>query len=242
MKSHLAYALRLNFSRSLIEMRPLMIVENVALRDRIKIFRDRTHAGEVLSAMLEAYRDSSAVVMGLPGGGLPVAATVADRLSLPSEIAIVSTMTLPWITEVNYGAVAFDGTVSLNRELISGLDLTQDEIREEVERTRARVAGRHKRLTRERPFPKLSFSPVIIIDDGAASGFAVETTIHAVRKAGARQIVVAFPTGHEPVLRQIACEAETVYCANVRSGRRFAIADAYELWTDMREADLKRVD
>lgn len=216
-----------------------MIVENVALRDRIKVFRDRTHAGEVLAAMLEAYKGGNAVVMGLPGGGLPVAAAVANRLSLPSEVAVVSTMTLPWITEVGYGAVAFDGTVSLNRALISGLDLTQEEIQEEVERTRARVAGRHKKLTRERPFPKLSSSPVILIDDGVASAFAVETAIRAVRKVGATQIVVALPTGQEPVLQQIACEAETVYCANVRSGRRFAIADAYELWTDMREADLK---
>ena len=219
-----------------------MIVENIALRDRIKVFRDRTHGGEVLAVMLDAYRGSSGVVMGLPGGGLPVAATVAERLSLPSEVAVVSTMTLPWITEVGYGAVAFDGTVSLNRELISGLDLTQEEIQEEVERTRARVAGRHKRLTREHPFPKLSSSPVILIDDGVASAFAVETAIHAVRKAGAMQIVVAFPTGHEPVLRQIAREAETVYCANVRSGHRFAVADAYELWTDMRETDLKSAD
>jgi predicted phosphoribosyltransferase len=217
----------------------LNIVENLALRDKLKIFRDRTHAGEVLAEMLESYRGTQTLVMGLPGGGLPVAAAVANYLHLPSEVAVVSKMTLPWVREIGYGAVAFDGTVSLNRELISGLDLTQEEIQEEVERTRARVAGRYKKLTGERPVPKFSSSPVILIDDGLASTFTMETAIDAVRKAGSRQVVVGVPTGHQPVLQQVARKAAAVYCANVRSGSRFAIADAYELWTDMREADVK---
>jgi len=82
------------------------VVDIAELRDRIYVFRDRAHAGKAVAGMLEEYRDTDALVLGIPAGGLPVAAVIAEELNLRLDVAVVSKITLPWNTEAGYGAVA----------------------------------------------------------------------------------------------------------------------------------------
>src|SRR5205807_2547077 len=77
----------------------------------LKMFRDRTAAGERLAAMLEQYRGSDVLVLAIPAGGVPVAAAIARSLGLALEVAPVSKVLFPWTTESGYDAVAFDGSV-----------------------------------------------------------------------------------------------------------------------------------
>ena len=77
------------------------------LRNRAQVFRDRAHAGDVLAGMLSAFAGSGALVLGIPAGGVPVAATVATTLGLELDAAVVSKILLPWTTEAGYGAVAW---------------------------------------------------------------------------------------------------------------------------------------
>ena len=76
----------------------------------------------------------------------------------------------------------------------------------------------------------------VLVDDGLASGITMETAVQAIRDAGAGRIVVAVPTGHEKSVLRIAAIVEEVFCANVRSGRSFAVADAYRTWVDLDDA------
>ncbi|MEE8197803.1 MAG: hypothetical protein V3T69_11570, partial [Acidiferrobacterales bacterium] len=80
------------------------------LGDRAGVFCDRTHAGEVLADMLQGICVAQPLILGIPAGGVPVAAAIAPRLGAPLDVAVVSKITLPWNTEAGYGAVAFDGT------------------------------------------------------------------------------------------------------------------------------------
>jgi len=50
-----------------------------------------------------------------------------------------------------------------------------------------------------------------------------------------QSITVAVPTAHESSARAIADSVEAFYCPNVRAGYRFAVADAYEHWSDVDE-------
>ena len=94
------------------------------MRNRTGVFRDREHAGMKLSEMLEDYDDSDAIIFGIPAGGVPVAAPIARNLKIILDVAVVSKITLPWNTEIGYGAVAFDGTLELNEDMISQMGLT----------------------------------------------------------------------------------------------------------------------
>lgn len=214
------------------------VVDLKELRDRVYVFRDRVHAGKVAAVMLEEYRNSDAIVLGIPAGGLPVAKVIAEELNLTLDVLVVSKITLPWNTEAGYGAVAFDGTVRLNQSLVKGLGLSEADIRRGMDKTSRKVAMRVKALRGERPFPDVSRAPVILVDDGLASGFTMLVGIEALRNAGARQIVVAVPTGHNHSLRMMADHVEKLYCANIRYGLSFAVADAYERWSDVSDEEV----
>src|SRR3989337_982054 len=99
------------------------VFEHSDLRNRVRMFRDRAHAGQILADMLRSYRASDALVLAIPAGGVPVAAAIARALELPLDVAVVSKITLPWNTESGYGAVAFDGTGCLNQDLVESLRL-----------------------------------------------------------------------------------------------------------------------
>ncbi|MBI3570914.1 MAG: phosphoribosyltransferase [Gammaproteobacteria bacterium] len=211
------------------------------LRNRGQVFRDRTHAGAVLVGMLNALRGTDTLILAIPAGGVPVAAEVAKQLDLPLDLAVVSKITLPWSTESGYGAVAFDGTVRLNEELIAVLALRPDVVRNGIAKTKEKVERRVQQLRGDRRPPELKHRTAVLIDDGLASGFTMLTAVDAMRNLAAEKIVIAVPTGHADAATRIAAMVDSLYCPNVREGYSFAVADAYEHWTDVDEATVAEI-
>lgn len=210
------------------------------LRNRVRVFRDRASAGKLLADMLKDYQSSNAIVMGIPDGGIAVAAEIAKELHLALEVAVVSKITLPWNPEAGYGAVAFDGTVMLNEPFLSPLNLSNQEIQKGIKETEQKVARRVTMVRGNRPLPDLK-RPVILVDDGLASGFTLRVAIEALRKSGATNVVVAVPTCHLESAQMIVEEVEAIHCPNVRGGLSFAVADAYEQWSDLNEQDVIKI-
>ena len=217
------------------------IYEVPDLRDRSHVFRDRAHAGEVLAGLLSAYRDTNALVFAIPAGGVPVAAEVAPRLNLTLDVAVVSKILLPWNTEAGYGAVAFDGTAWVNNEYVARYGLSAADVQEGTREAKAKVKRRLKRFRAQRPFPTLKDRPVILVDDGLASGSTMRVAVLAVRKQGAGQLMIAVPTGHEQSLERSVANVDALYCANIRGGLSFAVAEAYSRWTDVGEDEVAAV-
>jgi predicted phosphoribosyltransferase len=210
------------------------------LRNRLRVFRDRISAGRVLAGMLEEFQGSHALVMGIPAGGVAVAVEITRELHLPLDIAVVSKITLPWNTEAGYGAVAFDGTVMLNEELVSRLNLSDQEAQTGIKNTQEKVSRRVTMFRGDRPLPDFK-RPIILVDDGLASGFTLRVAIKALRRNGATNIILAVPTAHSESLQMILEEVEAIYCPNLRSGLSFAVADAYERWSDLDEQEVTRI-
>ena len=214
------------------------VVELPELRERIAVFRNRDHGGEILAKMLAEFTDGDATIVAIPAGGVPVAKVMAERLNLNLDLAVVSKITLPWNTEVGYGAVAYDGTVRLNDNLVARLRLTEEQIQEGIDKTLKKVANRVKNLRGVGTLGDFSGQQAILVDDGLASGFTMRVAIEALKKAGVGSLSVAVPTGHESSLERIASEVNTLYCANIRGGFSFAVADAYIKWSDVSEGEV----
>jgi len=212
-----------------------VVIELPELRDRLHVFRDREHAGEVLAGMLTDYRDSNALVLAIPAGGVPVAATMAEVLGLPLDVCVVSKILLPWTTEAGFGAIAYDGTLWVNREYLDYYRLTAEQIETATEAARQKVARRVERFRGHRPLPQVSGRPVILVDDGLASGATLRAGVAALRKQGADELVVAVPTAHIGSALELAQQVEKLYCPNLRTGPSFAVADAYQHWYDVSE-------
>jgi putative phosphoribosyl transferase len=220
---------------------PKNIFDIQDLREKKRVFSDRIHAGEVLSEMLQSYQASDGILLGIPAGGLPVAATIRKKIALELDLAVVSKITLPWNTEAGYGAVAFDGTCRLNRAMLARTRLSQSQIDQGIEKTLQKVKRRVNLLRGERPFPELRDRSVILVDDGLASGFTMLVAVESIKKAGASALAVAVPTGHRDAVRKIAGQVDAVYCPNIRSGMSFAVADAYVYWSDVTEKEVLEI-
>jgi len=137
--------------------------------------------------------------------------------------------------------VAFDGTVRINEDLLPHLRLTDQQIAEGIEKTRQKVLRRVGEFQEEQPFPDFSRKAVILVDDGLASGFTLLVAVEAIRRLGTRKIIIAVPTGSADRVRKVAREVEALYCANIRGGWGFAVAEAYRRWVDLEEEEAVRL-
>ncbi len=209
------------------------VVETPDLRDRVGVFADRREAGEKLARLIENYAGADALVLGIPAGGVPVAAALADALDLELDVAVVSKITLPWNPEAGYGAVAFDGTVRLNEPLIDRLSLGTEDVESGIEATREKVRRRVRELRGDGPLPSVEGRTVILVDDGLASGFTMMTAIDAVGGGNPAWMAVAVPTAPLTSIESIVDDVDCVYCCNIRTGLRFAVASAYRHWYDV---------
>lgn len=218
-------------------MKYAQIYEIEELRNRIGVFADRYQAGQVLAGLLKQLDLQSPLVLAIPAGGVPVAVPLAEALSCQLDVAVVSKITLPWNSEAGYGAVAFDGSCLLNEAMIKAVGLSESEVSRGIEKTRAKVLRRVAVLRKEAAVIEMTTRQVLVVDDGLASGFTMQAAVDALRRAGAKSIVVAVPTGHESSIQLLAKTADNVCCANVRTGSSFAVAAAYQQWGDVSEAE-----
>ena len=186
--------------------------------------------------MLDDFHGSAALVVAIPAGGVPVGAAIAEALGLPLALAPVSKVLYPWTTESGYGAVAFDGSVWLDEARMAGHGLTPEQVEQAIAEARAKV---ERRLALFSATPLgVEGCPVILVDDGIAGGATMRAAIAALRRQGAANIVIAVPTAHQTALDALAKLADAAYCANVRSGRSFAVADAYAEWRDLSDEEV----
>lgn len=219
-----------------------MSIENIHtlpdLGDRIHVFRDRKHAGEILAGMLQDYHGSEALILGIPAGGVPVATEIATRINLEFDVMPVSKILFPWTTESGFGAVAFDGTVWINDDIVKHYDMDKETIKVATREAQNKVQRRLLRFRGTQPFPDLKDRTIIIVDDGIAAGSTARAGILALQNAHAGEVVIAIPTAHDSSLHTIAEWVDVIYCANMRGGYSFAVADAYRNWTDINEDEI----
>ncbi len=209
-------------------------MENPDFRDKIHVFDDRSHAGEMLAKWIKQYKDrEDAIILAIPAGGVPVAVQVSEKLNIPWDLAVTTKLHIPWNREAGFGAISWDGTVILNKPLVDSLvGLTSGEIERCVEEEKKVIQKRLEEFRGNMPFPDLEGKAVIVVDDGLASGFSMLVTAKTLRdKAGT--VVVAVPTAPVTAIELIRSYVDKIVCLNIKSGPIFAVADAYKLWYDL---------
>jgi|ERR1041385_2255254 len=158
-------------------------------------FRDRTEAGDLLAQQLSPYANRSDVsVLGLPRGGVPVAARVANKLKLPLDVFVVRKLGLPGHRELAMGAIASGGIRVLNHEVVDSLRVPNQVIDSVAEQEQQELERRVRVYRGDLPAPNVEGRTVIIVDDGVATGSTMIAAIAALRQLQAGRIVVAAPT------------------------------------------------
>lgn len=177
-------------------------------------FADRAEAGRVLARAIGAEA-GEVLVLGLPRGGVPVAAEVARALGAPLDVLIVRKLGVPGHEELAMGAVAAAGAAGrsvrvLNHGIVQALGISALTL-DTVTAVERRVVERRARLLRPGlPTLDLRGKTVVIVDDGIATGATARACVRVARAAGAARVVFAAPVGPEETVLALARECDRV--------------------------------
>jgi putative phosphoribosyl transferase len=177
-----------------------------------KLFRDRVDAGRKLGARLAAYREVSPLVLGLPRGGVPVAYEVARALDAPLDVCVVRKIGAPIQPELAIGAVAEDGALYLDHDLIERVDVSAEELPALVAAKQAEVEDRVWRFRRGAAPLDVRGKTVLVVDDGVATGSTARAALQTLRARGPGQLVFAVPVGAADSLDELAGVADAIVC------------------------------
>lgn len=176
------------------------------------MFRDRSEAGQLLGRRLAHLRVEHPVVLGLPRGGVPVAAEVARALDAPLDVLVVRKLGVPFQPELGIGAVAEGGVTVVDSDMAERSGLGRYEIGVVAARERDEMA-RLVRLYRDGIQPiDISGRTAVIVDDGLATGGTARAAIRAVRARGAAKVILAVPVAPRDTVAELEHEADEVVC------------------------------
>ncbi len=218
-----------------------VIIEDKNLRNKVFVFQDRTDAGKRLSQLLSEYKGSNTIVLAIPSGGVPVGKEISKTLSVDFELLIVRKIQIPWNPEAGFGAINLDGDVILNEPLLNSLELPEDMINAQIEKTKEILRKRNELFRKSSPFPSLMNKTTIIVDDGLASGYTMIVAIEFVKRRRPSKIIIAVPTGSYRTIRKISSLVDHLYCLNIREGYPYAVADAYKNWYDLSDEEVLKI-
>ena len=176
------------------------------------VFLDRRSAGALLGIEVAKLALDDPVVLGLPRGGVPVAAMVAAAIRAPLDVIVVRKLGVPGQRELAMGAIGENGVVIVNSEIVHATRVNDKEFAETERRERATLEETLSSLRPARPEGSLDHRSAVIVDDGIATGATVRAAIGVVRAQGVQHVTVATPVAPVDVVDVLATEADDVVC------------------------------
>ena len=190
------------------------------MRRTTALWHDRAEAGRALGQRLIAWREHpTALVLGLPRGGVVVAAEVARALELPLASWAVRKLAHPRAPELALGAVAPGGVLIWDEAMagVQGLDAT---LRQRIVAEQERELERRRLLYGDPDPAVLRDRPLLVVDDGVATGLTVRAALQSLRQAGPSRLVLAVPVIDRGIAARLRQELDQLV----------ALAEVDDLW------------
>jgi uncharacterized protein (TIGR00369 family) len=190
-------------------------------------FRNRSDAGRRLAGRLQFLRTEDVVVLGLPRGGVPVAAEVARALGAPLDVILVRKLGVPAQPELGLGAIGESGARVINPEVVRYAHVSEAEIAQVERKERAELQRRAQRFREDAAHEPLAGRIAVIVDDGIATGATARAACQVARALGAATVVLAVPVAPPSADTAMRGDADEVICLEMPE-RFLAIGEWYE--------------
>jgi putative phosphoribosyl transferase len=178
------------------------------------LFGDRSDAGRRLAARLNAWRGRNPVVLALPRGGVPIGFEIARVLRAPLDLVLVRKIGAPGEPEFAIGAVS-DGDrpeLVLDEQLVARLGITRDYIEDAKAAEVAELERRRSVYLKGRPPVPVTGRPVIVVDDGIATGATMLSALRATRRRDPAHLLLAVPVAPRDVVRRLRRTVDEIVC------------------------------
>lgn len=207
----------------------------------IRRFRDRADAGRQLAERLQSYAGRpDTIVVGLPRGGMPVAAEIARCLALPLDFCLVSKLTSTGHHPATIGAIDSGGDRILNYDVLSRLSLPDKTVDKIIDR-QLRELHRKERVYREHRAPlDLRNRSLILVDDGLATGATLRSAIALLRQQSPRSLTVALPTAPKTACDRLQADIDELVCLT-HPDPFFSIALSYENYAPVSDEEVRQI-
>ena len=214
-------------------------------------FADRAAAGAALAEALVARPSVSPgasstdepdggrrpiVVLGIPRGGVPVAAAAARRLGARLDVLVAHKVGAPGEPELAIGAVAADGSV--RREAWASSYATDAAFAVAAAAEIGRARARETALRAGRPAVPLLGATAILVDDGVATGSTMLVAIQAARRAGAGRVLAAVPVAAASAVAALRAEADDVVALLVPA-HFMAVGEWYDRFDQLGDREIR---
>jgi putative phosphoribosyl transferase len=176
-------------------------------------FQDRRDAGQQLAEALVFLKDREGLlILGIPRGGVVVAAEISCVLGAPLDVFIARKIGAPGNPELAIGAVSSSGEVVLDERLVAGLGVPPGYVEAEIARQREEIARRMIAYRGGRPSPELMGKTVVLVDDGVATGATTLAALRTLRASDPAELILAVPVGPPDAITLLSAEADRVIC------------------------------
>ncbi|KRE21582.1 phosphoribosyltransferase [Agromyces sp. Soil535] len=208
----------------------------------MEYFTDRRDAGRRLARAFAGRELEHPVVLGLPRGGVPVAAEVARALDAPLDVLVVRKLGLPRQPEVAMGAIGERGARVLNDDVLRFGGVHAKDLEAVERRERTELEARVRRFRGDAPPIDLRGRTAVIVDDGVATGATARVAALVARELGAASVVLAMPVGAPDSLAELAAmrEVDEVVCLSAPPGF-MAVGMYYLNFTQTSDAEVQSI-
>jgi len=177
------------------------------------LFQDRREAGSSLARELSSFKGKAdLIVLGIPRGGVVVGHEIAKALDAPLDVYITRKIGAPHNPELAIGAVASDGTLLIDHQLVRRLGVSQDYVDQESERQKQEITRRVAEYRGDRPGLELAGKAVILVDDGVATGATTLATVRAIKSQQPSELILAVPVGPQDSIESLRQEVDQLVC------------------------------
>ncbi|HBX23896.1 MAG TPA: phosphoribosyltransferase [Desulfotomaculum sp.] len=207
----------------------------------MQLYKDRREAGKRLVEELVKYNVQDALVLGIPRGGVVVAAGVAEKLGFPLDIIIPRKVGAPFNPEVAVGAVTQDGAVFLNHMVMDVYNISREEISGLVNEQVDEIKRRMIKYRGSDDYPYHKGKTILLVDDGIATGFTVKAAIASIKNIfSPKKIILAVPVAPPDMVKTLAEEVDEILCPLVPDNF-YAVGQFYDHFEQTGDEEVKEL-
>lgn len=173
------------------------------------MFRNREEAAKALAKKLEAFKaKENTLIIALPRGGVPLAAVLSEELQLPFDIFFVKKIPSPYNKEAGIGAVSENGYYFINQTVVDSLQIPQEYLQKQIVAIQKKMA--QKRALYKKSRTQIEGKRILLVDDGVATGSSMLLATQALKKEGAKEVIVTVPVAPYDTLSHLQRIADGV--------------------------------